>query len=157
MSRIARNLAALLVIAVAAPAVAQVTDEDSVRAVVERALAMTGALQGCVANAGGGGMLVVECPIVRDTVTKPWQKITMYVTDNSPQRSFRCSAYNRGSFGDNGGWYRTATPVKPHSYKGKYVLTFSAANGDIDRTAFYITCEIPDSGSKIHSYRVVES
>ena len=35
--------------------VADVTDEDSVRAAVEAAAAPTGGLDGCVANAGGGG------------------------------------------------------------------------------------------------------
>ena len=36
-------------------AVADVTDEQSVAAVVARALEPTGKLDGCVANAGGGG------------------------------------------------------------------------------------------------------
>ena len=34
-----------------------VTSEDDVKAIVEKALAPTGKLDGCVANAGGGGML----------------------------------------------------------------------------------------------------
>src|SRR4051794_11801216 len=37
--------------------VADVTDEDDVRRAVDAAAEPTGALDGCVANAGGGGML----------------------------------------------------------------------------------------------------
>ena len=40
--------------------VADVTDEDSVTEAVARALEPTGSLDGCVANAGGGGGVVVE-------------------------------------------------------------------------------------------------
>jgi len=100
--------------------------------------------------------LYVVCPLVRDTVLKPWVNVKVTVYDYDTNDSVACTVYNANSVGDYSNVYYKSSPVSSNSFTGRQIFNFGKLSASHSRGAYFMTCRVPANGSKIASILLEE-
>lgn len=110
---------------------------------------------GAAANYANSRLYVV-CPLVRDTVLKPWVNVKVTVYDYDTTDSVACTVYNANSNGDSSNVYYKSSPVSSNSFTGRQIFNFGKLSASHSRGAYFMTCRVPANGSKIASILLEE-
>jgi hypothetical protein len=108
-----------------------------------------------IANLGDGSMSAI-CPLVRDNLSAPWDRVTVYVRDRHTTQNVCCTAYARNEDGTAG-----TNATECTTGEGYQTLSFASLPGVPDLGPYFVLCQIPGvdpngSSSYISSYRIQE-
>jgi len=88
----------------------------------------------------------VVCPIVRDNVTQPWQRLAVRVRDRHDTRNITCVAYSQNLFGTVV-WSQSRNTVG----EGFQILSFNVPV-ESDWGTYSLVCQLPPMQANVPSY-----